>query len=86
MVIAGHKTSLSLEKAFWIELKRISDMRGIGITVLVSLVDDWRREGNHYNPNLSSACRLYVLDDKNKYIQRITGIKPIQHPTHTHRL
>ena len=57
IVIAGHKTSVSLEDAFWKALKEIADGRGITLSDLVSTIDTDRQHGN-----LSSAIRLFVLD------------------------
>ncbi len=57
IVLAGHKTSVSLEDAFWDELKEIASGRNITRTDLVGAIDSERRQGN-----LSSAIRLFVLD------------------------
>jgi predicted DNA-binding ribbon-helix-helix protein len=57
IVIAGHKTSVSLEDAFWQGLKEIADDRSMTLSDLVSTIDTDRRHGN-----LSSAIRLFVLD------------------------
>lgn len=57
IVIAGHKTSVSLEDAFWQGLKEIAVLRQMTLSDLVALIDSDRRHGN-----LSSAIRLYVLD------------------------
>jgi predicted DNA-binding ribbon-helix-helix protein len=57
IVIAGHKTSVSLEDAFWQELKRIASDRQITLSDLVGMIDTDRHSGN-----LSSAIRLFVLD------------------------
>jgi predicted DNA-binding ribbon-helix-helix protein len=57
IVIAGHKTSVSLEDGFWKALKDIADNRDVTLSDLVSSIDGERREGN-----LSSAIRLFVLD------------------------
>jgi predicted DNA-binding ribbon-helix-helix protein len=57
IVIAGHKTSVSLEDAFWKGLKEIAGMRDLTLSDLVSTIDSERRHGN-----LSSAIRLFVLD------------------------
>ena len=57
IVIAGHKTSVSLEDAFWKGLKEIADDRSLTLSELVSTIDTDRRHGN-----LSSAIRLFVLD------------------------
>jgi predicted DNA-binding ribbon-helix-helix protein len=57
IVIAGHKTSISLEDAFWHSLKEIAAERCTTLSDLVASVDSGRRHGN-----LSSALRLFVLD------------------------
>ncbi len=57
IVIAGHKTSVSLEDAFWKGLKEIAGGRDVTLSDLVSTIDSERRHGN-----LSSAIRLFVLD------------------------
>ena len=57
IVIAGHKTSVSLEDAFWKGLKDIAAGRRTTLSDLVAAIDSERRHGN-----LSSAIRLFVLD------------------------
>ena len=57
IVIAGHKTSVSLEDAFWSGLKDIAASRNMTLSDLVGSIDTDRRQGN-----LSSAIRLFVLD------------------------
>jgi predicted DNA-binding ribbon-helix-helix protein len=57
IVIAGHKTSVSLEDAFWQALKDIAIGRNLTLSDLVASIDTDRRHGN-----LSSAIRLFVLD------------------------
>lgn len=57
IVIAGHKTSVSLEDAFWKGLKEIAANRDMTLSDLVASIDSDRRHGN-----LSSAIRLFVLD------------------------
>ena len=54
--LAGHKTSVSLEEAFWEELRAIAQARDISLNALIGEID-LARSGN-----LSSAIRLYVLD------------------------
>jgi len=56
IVIAGHKTSVSLEDEFWESLKEIAGERGVTLGELVRTID-----GNRNNTNLSSAIRLFVL-------------------------
>ncbi len=54
--IAGHRTSLSLEEAFWRALKRIAAQEGVSINRLIERIDRDRAG------NLSSAVRIYVLE------------------------
>ena len=54
--IAGHRTSLSLEEAFWRALKRIAAQDGVSINRLIERIDR-ERAGN-----LSSAVRIYILE------------------------
>ena len=56
IVIAGHKTSVSLEDAFWKCLKEIASHRDVTLSDLVASIDSDRQHGN-----LSSAIRLFVL-------------------------
>jgi predicted DNA-binding ribbon-helix-helix protein len=57
IVIAGHKTSVSLEEAFWNGLKDIAADRRMPLSDLVGAIDSERQHGN-----LSSAIRLFVLE------------------------
>jgi len=57
IVVAGHKTSVSLEDAFWNGLKEIVRERHMTLSELVAGIDAQRQFGN-----LSSALRLFVLD------------------------
>jgi predicted DNA-binding ribbon-helix-helix protein len=57
IVVAGHKTSVSLEDAFWEGLKDIAKARRVKLSDLVGSIDTDREHGN-----LSSALRLFVLD------------------------
>jgi len=62
IVIDGHKTSVSLEDAFWTDLKNIVNTQQKTLSELVTQIDK-TREGN-----LSSAIRLFVLDHfRNEY-------------------
>ena len=55
IVIAGRKTSVSLEDAFWRALKEIASTRRLTLSALVAGIDAGR------TGNLSSAIRLFVL-------------------------
>ena len=57
IVVGGHKTSVSLEEAFWNGMKEISGLRDMTLSELVGEIDSNRQQGN-----LSSAIRLFVLD------------------------
>ena len=59
VMIAGHATSVSIEKPFWDALKRLAKAQGISINQLVGEIDEARPKTLH--GNLSSAIRLYVL-------------------------
>ena len=56
IVVAGHKTSVSLEDGFWNALKEIAGERDATISDLVAIIDADRQHAN-----LSSAIRLFVL-------------------------
>jgi predicted DNA-binding ribbon-helix-helix protein len=55
--IAGHKTSVSLEDAFWTALKAIAAAGNTTVSDLVGAIDVDRQHAN-----LSSAIRLFILD------------------------
>lgn len=57
IIIAGHKTSVSLEDAFWSGLKEIAHSQHMTLSNIVCDIDTHRHQGN-----LSSAIRLFVLD------------------------
>jgi predicted DNA-binding ribbon-helix-helix protein len=57
IVIDGHKTSVSLEDAFWSDLKEIAHVQGLTLSKLVGRID-----GTRQHTNLSSAIRLFVLE------------------------
>ena len=56
--IAGHRTSLALEAEFWSGLEAISVARQMPLAALIREIDETRD-----NPNLSSAIRVYVLEN-----------------------
>ena len=56
IIIAGHKTSVSVEDEFWNSLKEIARERNMTLGALVAAID---RDREH--ANLSSAIRLFVL-------------------------
>ena len=65
--IAGHRTSLSIEAAFWDQLKAIAGRRRISMNKLIAEID--RTRGAHAEPaNLSSAIRIFILE-------HLTGVR-----------
>ena len=57
VAIAGHKTSVSLENEFWSDLRKIANAQEATLSNVVAEIDKKRKNGN-----LSSAIRLFVLD------------------------
>lgn len=57
LVIAGHRTSVSLEDAFWLRLRAIAAEKGVSMNALAAEIDAGRGEAN-----LSSAARVFVLE------------------------
>ena len=57
VVIDGHRTSVSLEDAFWDEVKRLAKIQGVTVSAFVGAVDAARMNRG----NLSSSLRLKVL-------------------------
>jgi len=55
VMIAGHATSVSMEQAFWDQLTRLAEARGVSVNALVTEIDRARTS------NLSSAIRVWVL-------------------------
>ena len=56
VVIAGHKTTVSVEDAFWEAFKKIAYERNLTLSELAAVID-----GDRQHANLSSAIRLFVL-------------------------
>lgn len=57
VMIAGHATSVSIEKPFWDAFKRIAEAKNKSINQIITEIDEAR------SVNLSSAIRLYVLEN-----------------------
>jgi predicted DNA-binding ribbon-helix-helix protein len=57
VVVASHKTSISLEDEFWKGLKEIAAERDESVSHLIAVIDTDRQNA----ANLSSAIRLFVL-------------------------
>ena len=62
VTIAGHRTSLSLEDAFWHRLQAIAAGRGVSVGALIEEIDRARAERGEPAGNLSSAVRVFILE------------------------
>jgi predicted DNA-binding ribbon-helix-helix protein len=64
VTIDGHRTSVSLEDAFWTELAALAHARSLSLNALIAEIDHARAAagGGGGSTNLSSALRLHVLD------------------------
>jgi len=74
LTIGGHRTSLSVEDAFWSHLNRIAAERGLSLSALVTQIDADRK-----GIGLSGALRLFVLDNlEQQLISRQDGRQETQ--------
>jgi predicted DNA-binding ribbon-helix-helix protein len=71
IVIAGHKTSVSLEEPFWLGLKEIAQGQHLTLSEMVDEIDTKRHQGN-----LSSAIRLFVLSNARSRVPGQIGSQP----------
>lgn len=58
VTVAGHRTSITLEAAFWDALQTIARLRATSINRLIAEIDEAR------SSNLSSAIRVFVLENR----------------------
>ena len=58
VTINGHRSSITLEDAFWIELQALAKTRGLSLNGLITEIDTTRPP----DENLSSTLRVYVLE------------------------
>lgn len=61
VMLDGHRTSVSLENAFWDELTHISIVRNISVNQIITQIDHARQIDQSVSANLSSALRVFVL-------------------------
>ncbi len=59
LLIAGHRTSISLENVFWAALRDLAQARGSSIAALVAEIDAERGSAN-----LSSAIRIHLFESR----------------------
>jgi predicted DNA-binding ribbon-helix-helix protein len=57
LTIAGHRTSISLEEAFWTALQDVARAKGRPVPALIFEIDAVRG-----STNLSSAIRVFLLE------------------------
>ena len=57
LTLRGHRTSVSLEAAFWSEFRRLAAAEGKSVNQLAAEIDETRTPP----ASLASAIRLYVL-------------------------
>ncbi len=58
LTLFGHRTSITLEEAFWVSLQEIANVKNMSLQKLVEELDETRRGGG----NLSSHLRVYILE------------------------
>ena len=58
LTLSGHRTSVSLEDAFWAEFRRLAAVEGLSINELATRIDAERGVA----AGLASAIRVYVLE------------------------
>jgi predicted DNA-binding ribbon-helix-helix protein len=59
LTLHGHRTSVSIEAAFWDEFRQIAAARSLSINSLSAEIDASREVGT----GLATAIRLFVLAD-----------------------
>lgn len=57
LTLRGHRTSVSLEDAFWQEFRRLAEAEGLALNALAERIDEGRGE-----VGLASAIRVWVLE------------------------
>lgn len=56
LTLRGHRTSVSLEHAFWQEFRNLAEAEGVALNALAQRIDEGRGE-----VGLASAIRVWVL-------------------------
>ena len=62
VTLKGHRTSISLEDAFWVALRSIAAERDVALNRLISEIDIARGT----ETGLASAIRVFVLNEVQK--------------------
>lgn len=63
LTLTGHRTSVTLEPAFWLAFQECARREGVSVNALAERVDAARLIAGEEDINLSSAIRLHVLED-----------------------
>jgi len=63
LTLAGHRTSVSLEPAFWRAFQECAEREGISVNALAERIDAARLRAGQSDMNLSAAIRLHILED-----------------------
>jgi len=58
LTLRGHRTSVSLEDAFWLEVQRLAAARDQSVNDLIADID----AGRGLTSGLAAAIRVYVLE------------------------
>lgn len=69
--IRGHRTSISLEAAFWGALREVAAGEGCSLAALVARID-----GARGDTNLSSAVRVFVLEHYRRQARDLSSARP----------
>ncbi|MER0237728.1 ribbon-helix-helix domain-containing protein [Fulvimarina sp. MAC8] len=70
--IRGHRTSITLEEAFWRRLNNLAEEQAMSIAELVAEIDETRNA----TVNLSSALRVHILEEALGRLEKDVGEAP----------
>lgn len=73
LTLAGHRTSVSLEPAFWLAFQDCARREGLSVNALAERIDAARLRGGEDDMNLSAAIRLHVLEDLQAQLRTASG-------------
>jgi len=75
IVLAGHKTSVSLEDAFWRGIKDIAASRRTTLSDLVASIDTERKNGNLSWP-YGCLCSTTIQEHGSVTVSKLSGRPP----------
>lgn len=73
LTLSGHRTSVSLEPAFWDAFRDCAAREGLSINALAERIDAARLDAGQGDMNLSAAIRLHVLEDLRARLRAMGG-------------